>query len=437
MDKIIDMLTWIAQNWINLVAVVLTFGFMIFIHEMGHFLMAKRVGITVHEFALGFGPKLLQFGGKKEEDEEGEPDGETIKALVTGDAGGSDDKKEAAAKDETSSGETPDADIKESAKTEDDSQKEPVETRYCLRAVPFGGFVSMEGEDDPGDPDDPGNFNNKSPWDRLKVIVAGCTMNYITGLTLLLLVGFIWGIATPNPPPIVGAVLEGNGYPLQNVDVKPGDKIVQVNDTKIRDFYQLSKIISPIKDGRQITIFVERKGKITPYKVNVKYDEKYDRGMLGFAPQQGFVGFRFEKRPAGVIVVESFKTTWRLTIMPVIIVQKLMAKEVTTKQLKEGTAGPIGISQMIFDISKEGLPSLLYMCAILSILIGAFNLIPFPALDGARALFLGVELVRKKPIDPAKEGMVHQLGFIVLIILVLLVSYNDVIRLIKGASILK
>ncbi len=431
MNRIMDLLIWLGHNWINILAVILTFGFMIFIHELGHFLMAKKVGITVHEFALGFGPRLLQFGGKKKKDEdspdESEPGSDTAKTMDAGEDETPDKKPEAMEKAGVESRQTP----VESAVTQED------DTRYCLRAIPFGGFVSMEGEDEPGDSDDPGNFNNKSPLDRLKVIVAGCVMNYITGITLLILVGLIWGIAMPNPPPVIGSVIQGQGYPLENIDIQPGDRIVQVDETKIRDFHQLSQVISPIRDEREVSLYVERNDKITAHRVKVKYDEKYDRGMLGFAPQQGFVGFRFEKRPPGEVVMESLSTTLRLTFMPVIIIQKLASKEVTTSQLKEGTAGPIGISQMIFDISKEGLPSLLYMCAILSILIGAFNLIPFPALDGARALFLGVELVRRKPMDPAREGMVHQLGFIVLIILVLMVSYNDVLRLIKGASILK
>jgi regulator of sigma E protease len=364
---------------------------MIFIHELGHFLMAKKVGITVHEFALGFGPKLLQFGKKK----------------------------------------------KTGPEDEDPAGDEPKETEYCLRLVPFGGFVSMEGEDNPGDPDDPGNFNNKSVIDRFKVIVAGCVMNYAAGIILLLLVGFIWGIALPNPPAVVGDIITGKGFPMENSGIQKGDKIVRVNDTPIENFDQLSTIISPMTEGQDVQIFVDRKGTVIPFNLKIKYDPQAKRGMLGFAPVQGFMGFKFEKQPPMVIVTETFRKTYMLTIMPAIIVQKLMSREMTPKQIREGTAGPIGIGQMLFDISKQGIPSLLYMCAILSILIGAFNLIPFPALDGARAFFLGIEWIRKKPLDPAKEGMMHQLGFIVLIILVLIVSYNDVLRLIKGGSLFK
>lgn len=393
-NMIAGVFTWLVNNWWALLAVVLTFGFMIFIHELGHFLMAKRVGVTVHEFALGFGPKLLQFGGKKKQKDE-----------------------------------------EEKPASEEEDEEEEVDTVYCLRAIPFGGFVSMEGEDEPGDPDDPGNFNNKPVLDRLKVIVAGCAMNYITGIVLLLLVGFVWGIAIPNPPPVVGQLIKG--FPLQKSGVQPGDKIVQVDNTKIEDFSQLSKIISAKKGGEEVTLYVDRKGKIMTFKVNVKYSEEHDRGMLGFSPVRGLMGFRFIKQPPMVIVKESLAKTGILTFMPVIIVQKLVSKEMTTKQIKEGTAGPIGIGQLLFDISKQGLPSLLYMCAILSVLIGAFNLIPFPALDGSRALFLGVEWVRKKPIDPDKEGLIHQVGFLVLIVLVLIVSYNDVMRLVKGASFFK
>lgn len=387
------MFTWLASNWIDLIAVIFTFGFMIFVHELGHFVMAKRVGITVHEFALGFGPKLLSFGKKK------------------GKEGGEEEEDP----DPTEQG------------------KNKVHTEYNLRAIPFGGFVSMEGEDEPGDPDDPGNFNNKGVFERFKVIVAGCMMNYVAGIIVLLLVGFVWGI--PRPSAQVGSLIEG--YPLEKSGVKKGDIIRQVDNTKIRDFTHLSKLISKIKDNRKVHLVVERDGQTLHFKVPVKYDEEVDRGMLGFSPPMGMMSFTFVRVPPGQVFSETLLTTYRLTLMPVTIVRMLVSRKITTKQIAKGTAGPVGIGQMIFEVSKRGFSKLLYICALLSILIGAFNLLPFPMLDGSRVVFLAIEGIRGRPVDPEKEGMIHQVGFVILMILVLLVTYNDILRLIRGENIVK
>lgn len=361
----------------GIIVVILTFGFMIFVHELGHFLMAKRVGIRVHEFALGFGPRLFRY--KKEGDE----------------------------------------------------------TEYCLRSIPFGGFVRMEGEDEPGDPDDPGNFNNKTVWERAKVIVAGCAMNYITGISLLLLVGFIWGIGIMIPPAKVDVITEN--YPLAKTEVKSGDTILAVDGQEVKNFKDLKEIIKVKKEGEKVTLLVEREGK-SPFTVTVpvKFNKEYGEGMLGFSPPANkLLGFQFIRVPAKDVFLYTGQKTVLLTFSPVILVQRLITKEMTPAEVGKGTAGPLGIGQMIFEISKMGIAPIFYMCAILSILIGAFNLIPFPALDGSRLLFLIVEWVRRRPIDPDKEGFIHQLGFIVLIILVLVVTYNDILRLFQGKSFFK
>ncbi len=361
----------------GILVVILTFGFMIFVHELGHFLMAKRVGIKVHEFALGFGPRLFKY------------------------------------------------------------QKDEEDTEYCLRAVPFGGFVRMEGEDEPGNLEDPANFNNKTVWERAKVIAAGCTMNYITGITLLLIVGFIWGIAYGVVPAQISTL--SPGYPMEEAGLKPGDKILMIDQVKIENFEQLSDIVKDKKDGEVLALLIEREGSPNfTVNVPVKYNEEYQRGMLGFSPPSNkLTGFQFKKVPPGEVVKQTLEKTVILTISPAIIVQQLLSKKMTAKQISKGSAGPLGISQMLFEVSKMGIAPILYMCALLSILIGAFNLIPFPALDGSRLFFLALEKIRKKPLNPDKEGFIHQMGFIVLIILVLFVTYNDILRMIRNEGFFK
>lgn len=361
----------------GILVVILTFGFMIFVHELGHFLMAKRVGIKVHEFALGFGPRLFKY------------------------------------------------------------QKDKEDTEYCLRAVPFGGFVRMEGEDEPGNLEDPANFNNKTIWERAKVIAAGCTMNYITGITLLLIVGFIWGVATSVVPAKIQTL--SPGYPMEQAGLMQGDKIIAINGVNIDNFEQLREIVAEKKEGEIVSLVIQRENSpVFTVQVPVKYNEEYKRGMLGFSPPANeLLGFQFIKVPAKDVVGYTLEKTVILTISPAIIVQKLMSKQMTPKEISKGSAGPLGISQMLFEVSKMGIAPILYMCALLSILIGAFNLIPFPALDGSRLFFLALEKIRKKPLDPDREGLIHQMGFIVLIILVLFVTYNDILRMIRSESFFK
>jgi regulator of sigma E protease len=389
---------WFILNWTGLLAVMFTFGFMIFVHELGHFIVAKRSGITVHEFALGFGPKLLSFGGNK-----------------------GDDKFE--------------------KNKDENSNSQDIKTEYNLRLIPLGGFVKMEGEDEPGDAEDPGNFNNKPVKNRLATVLAGCAMNYIAGILIFILIGFIWGVRTEAQiPAVIGTLTEG--YPLQKAGLKPGDKIVKVNDTDIKDFEQLRTIISPMKEGQEVNLQVERNGEKLDYKVSVMSggsgkEGETKRGMLGFSPKLSFLNFAFEKASADKVIITSLDTTWRLTIAPVTIVEWILAKKISGKEVVRGTAGPVGISQMLFEVSKKGIPSLLYICAMLSILIGAFNLLPIPALDGSRALFMIVEIIRGKPVDPEKEGMIHRLGFAVLLVLVFFVTVNDILRIIRGENLFK
>ena len=386
----------------GILVVIFTFGFMIFVHELGHFLMAKRVGIKVHEFALGMGPRLFRI----KEDKLFEKLNKICMMLGMGD---------------------------EKFKHTDGGE----ETEYCLRAVPFGGFVSMEGEDEPGDLEDPANFNNKSVWDRAKVIVAGCTMNYITGITLMLIVGFIFGVATSKIPASVATLTPD--YPMAQAGIKPGDKVLSIDGTQIGDFEQLRQIVSEKKDGDMVKLEIQRKDSENfTVDVPIKYNEEYKVGMLGFSPPTNkLLGFRFIKVPPMDVIRYTAEKTFILTISPAIIVQKLMSKEMTPKQISKGSAGPLGIGQMLFEVAQMGIAPILYMCALLSILIGAFNLIPFPALDGSRLFFLGLEAIRKKPLDPDKEGMIHQMGFIVLIILVLIVTWNDILRLVKHEGFFK
>lgn len=380
MQHIIDGLGWFVTNWFALVVVLLSFGLIIFVHELGHFLTAKRVGITVHEFALGFGPKLF-------------------------------------------------------SRVHDG-------TEYCLRAFPFGGFVRMEGEDDPeGNPDDPGSFLNKSVTAQIVVLGGGCFMNYVSALAVLLLLGFAHG-AIPNPDHmmvplnIVGGVQSDS--PAARAGLKEGDHIVAVNDTPVATFID---VVNQVRGhgGEEIKISVTRDGqpmdfRLTPNVVDDGSTEHRKVGRMGVIPtSKGTIAW-LPVSGAGEVFNRSGEWIVKITLLPMEIVQRLVRKETTLKEVGEGTGGPLLIGQMLFEIYHQGVWPLLFFWAIICVSVGSFNLLPIPALDGARILFVGIGALRGRPLDPRKEGMVHMVGLAVLLVAMAAFSVHDVVRMVKGVK---
>lgn len=386
-------------NIFGIIVVFLCFGFIIFIHELGHFLMARRVGVKVLEFALGFGPKLWS---KKDE--------------KTG-------------------------------------------TLYALRAFPFGGFVSMEGEEikegEKVNPDDPTNFQNKTRWERMQVIAAGPLMNYISAILIFIFVGFAFGVGEMYLKPKVGKVLDNS--PASKIGLKEGDFITSINGTKITDAMEMIDLIHkhPAKnidvtytrDGKEYSVSVEtmvREFQIDDdkdangLKVIEKDGKKYvQMGLLGFQPDTKSLDIRFKRVSAGAVFKDCFDKTWKFTISPFVAVAMICKGQVKSKEVIEGSSGPVGIGQMFFEMYNKGFPALIFFIAIINVLIGVFNLIPFPALDGSKILTLGIAAIIGKDFDPEKENMVHTIGFIILLAAVVFFTYNDILRLVKGISFFK
>ena len=377
----------------GIVVVFLCFGFIIFVHELGHFIMARRVGIRVHEFALGFGPILLS--------------------------------------------------------------KKKGDTLYALRAFPFGGFVSMDGEDDKPceDPDDAGNFQNKTPWQKIKVIAAGPIMNYVVAIMIFIIVGFVFGVGEMYLKPKVGKVLDNT--PAQAIGLQTGDLIVSIDSEPVTDGIALIEKVHA-NCGQELTIKIKRgenffTRKVTPvpmtkqgaYSADSKTlkDEDYVKtsdgkliGVIGFQPDTKAMDMRFNRVAPGAVIIDTFDKTLRFSASPFLAVAFIVQGKMKAKDVAEGSAGPVGIGQMFFEMYKKGFASLLYFIAMINILIGVFNLIPFPALDGARIAVIAFIGLTKKQVDPNKEGMVHWVGFCILIVLVIFFTYNDIMRLVKGIS---
>ncbi len=413
---------------LTIIASLFVFSVIVLVHEFGHYRAAKSVGIKVYEFAIGMGPTLLK--------------------------------------------------------------KEKNGTIYSIRAVPIGGFVQMEGEEE--DVRTSTSFSTKTVWQRFRVIVAGPLMNYVLALALFIIIAFSYGVYGNH---IDSIDEESNEY---RAGLRTGDKIISINDEKAyiwEDiFYEITNpdntyyvieyerdgqikqakinnnyrkivgvsttiiddepttVISPtdvtspayeagIKDGDKVLkvndISVNTWGELTsqventpegnPVKITVERNGK----MLDFSivPQtQITVKFNTQLEKSFITAISSsaYKTVYYIELM-----FKTISQLVTGKLGSDALGGPVMVISMVGEAAESGILSLLNLAAFISINLGFMNLLPIPALDGSKLVFLIVEAIRGKSIPVEKEGYIHFVGFIVLIGFMIFITYKDILRLFR------
>lgn len=339
---------------------ILILSSIVFIHELGHFIFAKRAGIYCYEFSIGMGPKIF---GKKFKSE----------------------------------------------------------TEYCIRAIPLGGFVSMAGESVEEDKNIPKNkrMQSKTWMQRFLTIFAGPLFNFILAFILLLLIGLIFG--APSTRPIIGQI-ENNSAALK-AGLEVGDKVLSVNDKKVRNWDQIIMKLQLIKNGDPVTFKIERNNKIENIKITPIKKEKDGKITYHFG-----VGMEKEKS-YGFISSIKYATSklGSLTESMFTVIGGLFTGKISLNNI----SGPVGIYSIVGDSAKNGISNIIYLVAYLSINIGFINLIPFPAFDGGRILFLIIEKIKGSPVSTKVENMFHYIGFYILIGLMILVTFNDILRLFK------
>lgn len=330
-----------------LVAIVV-FGLLVFFHELGHFGVAKFVGIKVHEFAIGMGPKLLGF--------------------VRG------------------------------------------ETQYTLRAFPIGGFVRMEGEDEFSN--DARSFGNKSVAARLAVIIAGPLMNFILALVLFTIL--FYSIGAPS------TTLEGviPGTPAEAAGIMQGDKVLAIDGEEIVDWGQLVQIVGNSKD-KALEFTLERNNETITKTITPEVDDESNQVMVGIVPK------------AKKSIISAVKTSFKNMIYVVAEIGDFLRRLVTRQVSSGEVAGPVGIINMVGQATRAGWMNVLFLAGLISVNLGLMNLLPIPALDGSRIIFLIFEFFRGKPVNPEREGMIHIVGFALLITLMLFITYQDILKLIR------
>ena len=337
---------------LTILAAIIIFAVLIFVHEFGHFTAAKLLKIKVLEFAIGMGPKI--FSIKKRE------------------------------------------------------------TKYSLRLLPIGGYCALEGEDSLSD--DPRAFINKSPIKRLIVLVAGAFMNIFLGFILL---NFVIGTSPQIYTTGISHVEEGS--PAFIAGLKEGDIITKI-DSHSTPIYKILRWELSDLNGSEKEFTIKRNDEII--KINVAPILNNDRYLFGieFAPKDNNFF---------VTVKESFFETFFYSRVVVETLFDLVRGKLGLDQM----SGPIGIVSEIGGAVEqatqtgfEGWMNLLLLAVLLTVNLGVFNLLPLPALDGGRILFVLIEIIRRKPLPPEKEGLVHMIGLIALLAFSVFVAYMDILK---------
>ena len=323
---------------------IILFVLLIFPHELGHFVVAKAVGVKVNEFAFGMGPALFQ--------------------------------------------------------------REKGETLYSIRLIPVGGYCAMEGENE--ESDNPRSFNNKPGWAKISVLVAGAAMNVAIAILVLSIISGISGSATTTIDTVDA------GSPAYTAGVQAGDEVLYVNDTEIKEWSDLSPSI--ISD-EEIQLTVGRDGKEITMPVKPVLTEDGSRYVIGIM---------CELSHSPVKALENgVKSTWAMTVLMAESIVMLITGDVPASEI----AGPVGIVSMVGDTASYGIYYFASLVALMSINLAMLNLLPLPALDGGRILFVIIRKITGKMITDDLEGKIHTIGMMLLLGLMVFATWNDIMRL--------
>jgi regulator of sigma E protease len=355
--------------FLSIIAFIVMLSVIVFSHEFGHFIVAKKSGMKVDEFGFGFPPRIL--GIKK---------GDTI---------------------------------------------------YSINWIPLGGFVKIAGEDNT-DHDDPRSFANKSFWQRFLVLIAGIIMNFILAAVIFTICSVIGIPATYNPGDVVPnhATLKTQGITITDVEpntpaetsgIDAGDIILSVNGKTFTDASDAVAYLQT-QSGQTVQFTLKHQGQTITKSAYDRPNPPANEGAVGIAVSDvGILKFKWYAAPwAGI------QQTWEMITGTIVGLYGLIRSGIGFSSL----GGPVKIAQLTGQATALGIVYVLQFTAYISVNIGILNAIPFPALDGGRVLFLVIEKIRGKRNNANVEGWVNTIGFFALLALILVISAHDVFTLI-------
>ena len=332
---------------ITLISSLLVFLLVVMLHEFGHFSIAKLSGIKVNEFSIGMGPKIYQ--------------------------------------------------------------KQKGETFYSLRALPVGGYVAMEGEEE--NSHDPRAFNNVSIVKRMAVVLAGAFMNFVLAFIAFTLIFSIVGYGSSEIEKVI------SNSPADKAGIQSGDLIIKINENKVKDIYDINSIISK-NQKEEMDFQINREGNILNVKIKPEYSVENQMYLIGIT----------SKLDHSILKSISLGANRTLEMSRLILKSIKMMFSGSFKM--EYLSGPVGVVQLIGSESSKGFLNFLQILGLISVNLGVFNLLPIPALDGGKFLFLLIEALRGKPIDEKIEQGLSLIGISLLFSLMIYVTiFNDIGRL--------
>lgn len=346
---------------------LLVFGVLIFIHELGHFIAARLSKVTIYEFAIGMGPTILSWKSKK------------------------------------------------------------YDTKYALRLFPVGGFVSMAGED--GESDDENAFNKKPFWNRFAILLSGPAMNIVLGFILTFAMLFSsaivnrtderLGLLSTNVIHSFDAEATSNQGENGNF-LKPLDKVIKVGHVRVYTGNELSYEIMH-QGYKSVDITVERDGErvvLNDISFVTFNEEGVEFGQIDFYVYGERSTFWNLLRHTFHNATSMIKWVWDGVV-----------DLITGRFGFDALSGPVGITEQIGESAKAGSTNFLYLISLITINLGVMNLLPIPALDGGRLLFLIIEGITRKKIPPKVETYIHMVGLLILFGLMIIVTFKDIIKL--------
>jgi regulator of sigma E protease len=358
---------------LTIIVFIFILGLLVFVHELGHFVVAKKMGVAVEEFGIGFPPRALS--------------------------------------------------IKRG------------ETTYSLNWVPLGGFVKIKGEN--GEfTNEPDSFASKKIWQRSLILASGVTMNALLTVVLISL-GFMTGL-----PQVIENVTENYAQvrnkqvqvynvnllldsPAKKADLRMGDSILAFNGEKIENINQLKEKMAK-NEGQAVNLTIKRGGEILnkevrPEKLTIGQEQVVGVGIA--LAETALVSY-----PWYIAIYKGFLTTINLIVIIVLAFYEAIKGLIIGQPLAVEVAGPVGIAALTGQVVNLGLIYVLQFTALLSLNLAIINFLPFPALDGGRVLFIIIEKIRGRAVSQKLEAMIHNIGFAILMILILLITFRDISR---------